>query len=755
MTTPSRATALLLLSALVVADLLGAPASPASAQAPTSVTVAAPTGDVTVIADRMEEVGLDNLLIATGNVEVTHGPQRLTADRVELNRSTGDVVAEGRAVFYDGDDRLLGERIEYNYRTGTGVVHDGASRSAPYYRIGGERMERLGQGRYHVRRGIFTTCEDDPPTWSFRFGSADADFESFVYGTDASFWVKNVPLIPFIPVFAAAIRRERQTGFLFPRFGSTSRKGAFAEVPFFWAISDSQDVLLTLDLYDEIGVGANVDYRYFLSRTNSGSFRGFYVNEFRRADELQDGVHDNRGWWAFKHEWTIDRGFNLRADINGVSDDRVFRDYGDPLATRGAQRVESNIFLSRSWATSSLVGNLFFYQDLTSPHPVELHRLPDVRYTASRQPLPWVPAAARLLGELNAQYVNFVRDLGSDGQRLDIRPLMARPFSPGGYFTVTPFVGGRLTAYDTTVTGVRSVRSGTVLIETTDDEARLRRLIQLGSDFEARASRMYSAGGLAGVDALLHSIEPRVNYTWIDGSDLRRKDGRGVIRPNRLPQWDDVDAVAETSLITYSLINRVRARTLAPAGTEAFRWELVRLALSQTYDLFSDERPFGDVTGTLILDPGRIFGFRADASYGVYGEGIKAVNADLSVNVPRFQAAAGGRVARDRIPDALGNLSNRTTQAFLQGHARAEIFPWLVGRVETNWDVRQNVFVENRINVDLRWQCWAFTLSFISRHNNEDELRFALNLLGVGQPLKFGTSFETSGATASGDGRIR
>ena len=46
---------------------------------------------------------------------------------------------------------------------------------APYYRVSGERMERIGESVYRVRRGVFTTCEDDPPAWSFHFDEATAD----------------------------------------------------------------------------------------------------------------------------------------------------------------------------------------------------------------------------------------------------------------------------------------------------------------------------------------------------------------------------------------------------------------------------------------------------------------------------------------------------------------------------------------------------------------------------------------------------
>ncbi len=742
--------AALFIAGLIAVGAAAVPAPPAAAQTPTSVTVATPAGEVRVIADRLEEIGADNLVIATGNVEVTRGTQRIAADRVELNRATGDTVAEGRALFYDGEDRLFGDRIEYNYRTGTGVVYDAASRMPPYYRIGGERMERLGEGRYRVRRGIFTTCEDDPPTWSFHFGEGEADVETYVYGTEASFWVKDFPLIPFVPFFAAAIRRERQTGFLFPRFGNSSRKGFYAEVPFFWAISDSQDTEITLDVYQKVGVGGNLDYRYILSRDNLGSIRGFYINEFNRS-ENQEGVGENRGWGSFKHQWAIGSGVALKADINGVSDDQLFRDYGGPLALRAAQRVESNVFVNKSWPTGSLVSNLFFYQDLTTSAPTELQRLPDIRYTAPRQPLPWLPPESRLLGELNLQYVNFVRDLGAAGQRLDIQPILARPFSPGGFFTVTPFIGGRLTAYNKTVTGLETVQNGSVTIQTTEDEPRLRRFVQVGSDVETRLSRVYELGGLGGIDAVLHSIEPRLNYTFIDGSDLVRQTGTGTFKPNRLPQFDAVDAIPETSLFTYSLTNRVRARSMAPAGTEPTRWELVRFVLTQTYDLHNQTQPFGDMLTTLIVNPNQLFSFRSDVNVNVYGEGLRTATADLAVGVPRFQATLGTRVARDRVVDLSGQVTTETTQSSLQGTMRAEVFPWAVVRLSTNTDVKAGVFVENRYAVDLRWQCWAFTVEYISRHKDEDEVRFALNLLGVGQPLQYGSKVETStGATPSG-----
>src|SRR5687767_14099427 len=95
----------------VLGLVLGAMSPALGQQAP--VTVPTAGGDVTVVADRIEDLGRDQVVVATGNVEITRGRARLTADRIEINRETGDAVATGRVIFYDGEDRLTGDRIDY------------------------------------------------------------------------------------------------------------------------------------------------------------------------------------------------------------------------------------------------------------------------------------------------------------------------------------------------------------------------------------------------------------------------------------------------------------------------------------------------------------------------------------------------------------------------------------------------------------------------------------------------------------------
>ena len=673
----------------------------AEAQAPqTPVTVGTPGGDVTVIADQLEQVGPDNLLVATGNVELTKGSTRLMADRIELNRVTGDAVAQGRVIFYDGEDQLTGQRIEYNVKTGTGVVYQAAAQSAPYYRISGERMERRGESVYHVKQGVFTTCEADPPDWAIHFGDGTADLNDFIYGTDASFWVRNLPLIPFVPFFAAAIRRERQTGFLFPKFGYSTRKGAYAETPFFWAISDSQDLLFSPIMYTNLGEGFNFEYRYILTDNQRGRLGGFFMQEsFRHGSTRFVGVT--------RQDWSLAPRTWLKVDVSGVSDHQVLNDYGDNLYQRSSQRVESNIFLTRSWDTWNLVGDLFFYQDLTTPKPVALQRLPDIRLVGTPQPLHDLPG---VLWQFEGSAINFVRNLGSSGSRIDLHPDVSLPI-PVGVITFTPFVGGRLTGYDRTVTGVRFVPGVNGPVEITSDEPRLRRLIEAGAEAETKLTRVFDTGGFWNIDAMLHTIEPRVNYTWIAGKDK-----------NNLPQWTPpLDDIQDTNLVTFTLTNRIRGRTIALANAEPVRWELFRLALGNAYDLRRNQ--WQDAFATLIVAPTPTTRLRSDLTYDPGAGNFPSVTADVTTTVPRGEVSLGVR------------YSDPAKITFLQGGFSVNPFPWLTARGSINWDLYNLVFAESRVAAELHWQCWALAIEFINRTKRDDEVRFTLNLLGVGGPI--------------------
>ncbi len=711
--TRSRAVGIVLLPALLL--LLAAPGSVlAQATRPAPLLLPQPGGgEVSVVADQMQQVGgATNLLIATGNVEIVRGMTRLLADRVELNRDTGEAVAQGKVVFYDGEDRLVGERIDYNLRTGTGVVYNGSAFSAPYYRLGAQRMDRVGESVYELKDASFTTCEDDnPPPWSFRFGSGTADLNDIVWGRDVSFLVGKVPLLPWFPFFAAAIRRERQSGFLYPSFGVSSQKGFFARVPYYWAIDDSQDLTVSLDTYANRGFGTTLEYRYIMSANARGQFNGFGVDEAFRDGDL-------RAAGTYRHSWQISPSLSFKVDANAVSDDRVLREYADRLSDRAQQRAETNVFVSKRWDTWNLVGNFFWYQDLTTPRPVELQRVPDIRLQGLRQPVPGLPG---FLYETEASATYFIRDVGAAGARADVHPRLFYPVPVLGFFTVTPFVGGRATYYDKRVVGERSTNVGGFLVEETENDRHVRVQAEGGVELETRLSRVWTIDGTWGLAALQHTIEPRVQWLEIRGLDQKAN-----------PVFDrTIDDIGKKSQLAYSIVQRLNAKTVSGPDAEPVRWEAARFTVTQIYNMLPDaDEPLRDLGAELIVSPNQYFGLRGLGVWNLYGLGIRTATADIFANYrDLFRVSAGARF------NEIGSPFNTVQAAVV-----TRLGSHMNVRASTEYDVLNGTKVENRVGVDIHFQCWSILLEYIDRHKNEDEFRFSVNLLGVGQTgSRFGT----------------
>jgi LPS-assembly protein len=750
---------------LALAWLLFLPAL-AAGQERQQVSLGAGT-PVTVYADRVENLERERLLVAEGNVQLEQGDIRLESDRLEVNTETGEAIAAGQVVLFDGRDRLTGERLEYNLRVGTGVIYKAEGIAEPHFFFTGNRMDRFGDKAYRISGGTFTTCEDESPAWSVRLGSATAYLDDYLWGTNASFWVWKIPVVPFLPIFATSLRRDRHTGLLTPTFGSSQDKGFFVHQPIYIVLGDSQDLTLTPAYFQKRGLGLAGSYRYVRRETSRGELSGFYLHDTDEATDAHPDRDSDRFVASLRHEELITDRLVLKADMARVSDNTFLSEFGNTLDERSRLRLESNLSLTQRWDKWNFVGRLFFYQDLTTEQPVELNRLPELRLNAFQQPIPWLPP---VLYELDTSYVNFVRDLGSEGQRFDFHPRLSYPWSPGGFFTLTPHVGFRETVYDTEVVGTIEDRG--LQVEDTRKQFTSRTLFEAGADLEARAYRVFDLNGALGIQRLQHVIEPRVSYDYLNGDDSAN-----------LPQWDGIDTIGSSHTVTYSLTNRLKARAVSEDDRPGRVWELLRFTLSQTYNVepdtissssvipaptpvpttttaatarrrtpehtvttvnpdgsttvttFSTNPRLSDVIADLILEPLYGIRFRGTTSFDPYETRITSATTDLAYEATAWRVSFGTRHGDN------GKLD------YIQGSLQARVGNRWAFRFSTDYNVDAGTIIENRFEVDFREQCWSITAAYVNR-TTDDEFHITVNLLELGQ-YGFGRAFAGFGGQRS------
>jgi hypothetical protein len=73
---------------------------------------------------------------------------------------------------------------------------------------------------------------------------------------------------------------------------------------------------------------------------------------------------------------------------------------------------------------------------------------------------------------------------------------------------------------------------------------------------------------------------------------------------------------------------------------------------------------------------------------------------------------------------------------FLTTGLVADLSRYVTVRNTNYFDARTVTFVESRVAADIKFQCWALTVEFVHRENRDDEVNFAVNLLGVGGPIR-------------------
>lgn len=478
---------------------------------------------IMVSADMLTYDRENEIYTAEGNVEITRGNALLKADRVLLSGKTKTAEAEGNVYFYDGEDKVEGDRIKINMDTQTGIIYNGMIFYADKnFYITGEELEKLGDKSYHIRRGSMTTCDGDYPAWRILAKEADLTVGGYAKVWGGSFRVKEVPIF-YWPYGIFPVKRDRQSGFLIPNFGYSSDNGARFFFSYFWAINKSMDATFITDIMTKRGTKVGAEYRYFLKKDLKGKVNYSYI-----YDEITD---HNRWSLHFEHDQTLPGDIKAYADVNLISDDDYLEDLRyayDHIPTKTSRYLESRVALFKEWDRVGIYLDGSWFDDIRDERDNDtLQRLP--RLTVRTMPLkvPGIP----LYFETNPSFVNYYRESGLDGQRLDLKPKLTMPITLD-YVSIVPWVEGNFT---------RWWLSGDTRYEHNID----RSTYSAGVEAFSYISRKYDLD-TGSYTHLTHLIRPTISYTYSPDKDLYK-----------YPHLDSEDWIRGRSLLRLSLINRL------------------------------------------------------------------------------------------------------------------------------------------------------------------------------------------------------
>lgn len=650
---------------------------------------------VTITADTLTFDPDKNLYIAEGNVEITQGKRVLSADRATLNKDTKDATAEGRVVLMEDGDIVSCETLSINMESRKGTIRQGNLflQKGNFY-LNADEIEKTGDKDYSIKNGVFTKCDGEPKSWSFSATTANVTLGEYVTSWNTAFRMRNIPVL-YTPYLVMPIKTERQSGFLIPKMGYSDLRGFEIENSYYWAISKNTDATISLNYLSMKGLEEGLEYRYATSKDTKGTLSGTYLNEW--------GTDNGIGTFKYRHEQSFTPTFYNKTNINYINDNRYYKTYGEVVEERSQDKLESYLSFTKNWGRFSLVTQFKYFKDIRGQQDTTLQRLPELLLTGLRQPIGNSP----LYFSLSSSAVNFYRDTGEKGERIDLNPRLSMTLSPKGYFTFVPELGLRETVY--WVDG-----------NNRQDKQDRRETYDLKGTLSTALIRVYSLGGES-LRKIRHTVEPEIVYEYIPD-----------IRQDGLPQFDPLDTIVKKNTITYSLINRVAGKVYTSEDNYQVR-EFLFLKISQGYDIneagrefspTSDERrPFKDVTARLRVTPNQYVNIISDAAIDAYDRYLKSTNTSLGITDKTGDSISlEYRFAKNSLEYVRGKVSVKTSESLNISY-------------DGRYSILERRYLENIYAIDYHPQCWGLQLSYSERPEEKRYIAM-FNLSGMGTVAK-------------------
>ncbi len=694
---------------------------------------------------------------AVGDVELRFRHIVLTSDRMSFDEESGDVEAEG-SVHYrtlDGDEDLQADRIAYNIHSELGTFYEARGRASSASQGGPRllttdnpfqieaRVVHKARDHFTIHDGRVTNCEPTRPWWALHSSRAEIVPGRVAVVRNAVLRLRGVPLL-YVPYFRKSLERmPRQSGFLTPTIGNSSRFGRILGQSYYWAINRSFDATFGGTLYTSRGFASNASFRG--RPTRNSHFDAVFFDVRDRGRMADDGTRQKQGGNSFsmKGQTTFGNGWRGVADLRYLSSLEFRQAFTQTYEEAVFSQIRSIGFVSRNFSTFSFNTSLLrneHFQSVTHGENVVIRKLPGIEFNgrakqigSMRFPL-WLSfdSSLDLISRTQREFQTrrFV-------QRAIFFPRVSSRFHLKG-FTVTPTLGARAMAY-----GQRRTAEGL------GGRNLYRRTGEVAIDVAPPVIEGIFRGPKWLGDRVKHVIEPRFRYRYT----------RGIEDFDQAIRFDIQDLVHNTNEAEISVTNRLFAKNdstgrvreiasleiwqrryfdpdLGGAITPGRRNVLQSTLDFSSFAFLAGARNYSPIATSLKLHPGSRWNLRWRNDYDPLHRRIVNTTADAGVQIsPRIYATAGHRAVRVR--GTITPPGNQLLTGVRYGDYNRRGWNASLHNV---YDYRQGIFLYSISQLTYNTDCCGFSVELrrlsIGNARSDNQIRIGLAIANVGS---FGT----------------
>jgi LPS-assembly protein len=540
-------------------ELIAQTSASVPAQTNGKIQISATEGEpLTIKAKQQEQQG--DLTTLRGDVEAEFRDYTVHADTVTYNRATGEVTAEGHITFDGGphDMHIAASHGSYNVRTQTGKFYDVSGTTGARFKgrnvaltsssplaFSGKIVEKTSEDTYIIHNGTVTSCELPHPKWTFSAAKIIVVIGESAHIYNTIFRLKGIPII-YLPFAAPPVEKlGRQSGFLLPTVGSSSRKGTILGDSFYWAINRSMDTTVGGEFFSKRGWALHDTFR---ARPSESSYLNFeYFGVLDRGLSTANGPVDQGGEDVkLSGESIFPHDFRGVASLNYLSS-FVFRlAFTENFSQAVDSEVKSTAFLSKTYQGFSLNGFAARYQNFQSTNAgdlVTIWHAPGLELSSVDQRL----GRSRFYWSFDTALEGLRRtEPGFDTPnlvgRFDLEPNVSLPLMLEGW-TFRPEIGLRDTFYTETRIPETATTTGLgTAIQQVVDRRSVETTVEMRPPTLVKIFNRDIAGR-----KVKHTITPYLTYRFVNGVG----NFPSIIR------FDYRDILSNTNEIEYGLTQRL------------------------------------------------------------------------------------------------------------------------------------------------------------------------------------------------------
>ncbi len=399
-----------------------------------------PGNKINIMSDKAYRISSTDSYEAVGNVVITLEDKSLYGEKASLSMLTGDVFVIGNVRYVSAIATVYGSQIFYNIKNNKMEITNGRILSDNYVVLG-KHLAKIDEINYFGREAEYTTCKDCPESWSIFGKEVQITMNEYIRITHAYFKINGV-IIMYIPYIILPIKKDRESGLLFPNISTNNSNGMVFQQPWFWNLSRHNDMTITPSAFVNRGLGMEWQYRQVL-----GDRKWFEINSLQLSDSIYLPDVDNtktsgkdtfRHFSDYEHHFSFGNNFVHHFYFNDVSDLDMVRDFSFFSASkiRGSELGGGGFFDYRT-SILNLSFESYFNRNQLVKHSEEfdskyVQMLPKISLSVE----PFSLISSRYFGLhkisafINGDFTNFRQDHAEENedirnaQRLNLKPTL-------------------------------------------------------------------------------------------------------------------------------------------------------------------------------------------------------------------------------------------------------------------------------------------------------------------------------------------